>query len=272
MEKINQLNQAFNQLAFHHAISTLVYFIISLVLIWISRQVFKRFNSKIDINHELVEKDNVAFAILNVGYFIGVLMCAGATLIGNSNGIITDVLLILAYGMTGILLLNISLVINAKVIYKKLNIFHEVIENKNIGIGIVICSNYVAIGFIILGTLTSESGSIINTLLIWVVGQILLFLATKFYDFITPYKVNLYLLKENIAVGIGYGGSIIAFGNLIYFSIQENFVSYSQYGLNILTYTGIGLVLLPIIRLLTDKILLPNQKLTDELILSLIHI
>jgi len=53
---------------------------------------------------------------------------------------------------------------------------------------------------------------------------------------------------------------------LVNFSIKDDFMSFKDYGLNIVYTTVIGLAILPILRWLTDKILLPGQKLTDEII------
>ena len=158
------------------------------------------------------------------------------------------------------------MIINDKIILNKFDVNKEIIENQNIAVGLVVAANYIANGFILLGTLTGEGGNSLVTLAIWVVGQLLLFLTTLFYDLITPYKIHLYLKKNNIAAGIGFAGAIIAMGNLIYFSLQEDYHDPIQYGLNILTYTGIGVLLLPVVRMLCDKILLPGQSLTDEII------
>ena len=263
---ITKMDNSFYSLGYHTILSSTLYFITSLLLIWVSRKLYAIFNRNVDINYELVENDNMAFAIANVGYFIGVLMCAGGTLIGESKGISTDLLSIIGYGLGGIVLLNISMIITDKMTLSKFNIQNEIIENRNVSVGVIVAANYVAIGFILLGTLIGEGGTIWVTLSIWLMGQFILFLATYLYDLITPYSIHEHIKKRNIAVGIGYSGAIIAFGNLIYFSIQDDFISYSQYALNILLFTGIGIILLPIIRTLTDRILLPGQKLTDEIV------
>ncbi len=265
-DTIAQLDSSFYSLPYHTVLSTTLYFITSLLLIWASRRLYRMFNRNIDINDELVEKDNMAFAIANVGYFIGVLMCAGGTLIGESKGISIDLLSMVAYGLGGIILLNISMIITDKLTLNKFNIQNEIVEKKNVSVGLIVAANYVAIGFILLGTLIGEGGTVWVTLSIWLMGQFILFLATYLYDLITPYKIHDHIKEGNIAVGVGYSGAIIAFGNLIYFSIQDDFVSYGQYALNILLFTGLGIVLLPIVRMLTDRILLPGQKLTDEIV------
>lgn len=243
-----------------------IYFITTLLLIYISRMIFKLFNNKININHELVEKDNTSFALKNTGYFIGVLLCAGGTLLGESQGLSSDLLLIASYGLGGIFILNISMYIIDILILNKFKINEEIIEKENTAIGVVIAAFYVAIGLIIQGTIVGEGGNLATTFIIWVTGLILLYLVTLFYDLITPYKIQEHLKKGNLGVGIGYSGAIVAASYLLYFSLQDNFISYFQFGQNILYYSLIGIALLPIIRICTDKILLPGRNLTDEIV------
>ena len=266
LETLDQLDEKFYNIPYNHVISTAVYFISALLLIWLSRFVFKLFHRKVNMNDELVEQDNVAFAIANTGYFVGVLLCAGGTLLGESEGLIFDVINIFIYGSIGILTLNVGMLLNDLIILNKFKVYEEIIENRNVSVGIVVAANYIAIGFIILGALVGEGGNGLVTASIWIVGQILLFCTTFLYDLITPYKIYVHLKKQNIAVGIGFAGAIIAIGNLIYFSLQENYEDPLQFGTNIAIYTGIGVLLLPVVRYLSDKILLPGQNLTDEIV------
>jgi uncharacterized membrane protein YjfL (UPF0719 family) len=266
VEITSKTDNLFYSLEYNSIYSSIIYFSLSLILIWLSRIIFKLFNRKTDIDDELVEKDNLSFSLANMGYYIGVLMCAGGNLIGESSGITLDSLMIITYGLGGILLLNIGMIINDKIIFNKFSIHDEITEKLNVSVGVVVAANYVASGLIILGTLVGEGGNLWLTLSIWLLGQFILLLCTFLYDLITPYKIHEHIKEGNIAVGVGYAGAVIAFGYLIFFSIQEDFVSYEQYGLNVLIYTGLGVVLLPVVRVLTDRILLPGRKLTDEIV------
>ncbi len=72
--------------------------------------------------------------------------------------------------------------------------------------------------------------------------------------------------KDNVAVGLGFAGALIAIANLIRFGLMPDFISWGESLTNVGIDVAIGLLLLPIARYLTDKILLPSQSLTDELI------
>jgi hypothetical protein len=69
-----------------------------------------------------------------------------------------------------------------------------------------------------------------------------------------------------VAVGVGFAGALVAIGNLIRFALSAEFVSWSITFKNIGIDVGIGLLFLPVARWAADKILLPGQNLTDELI------
>ena len=91
-------------------------------------------------------------------------------------------------------------------------------------------------------------------------------MASEFYNFITPYSTHDELEKDNVAVGIGFGGAVIAFSILILNAIKGDFESYTSTFTSLGVEFIIGLVLLPSIRLIADKVLLPGQDLTDEIV------
>ena len=100
----------------------------------------------------------------------------------------------------------------------------------------------------------------LTAVIYWSLGQVILFFTTIVYNMITPYDIHEHIEKDNVAVGIGYAGAIIAIANLIRFVLMHDFESWSitliDGGVNVL----IGFIFLPIARILTDKILLPGQN------------
>jgi uncharacterized membrane protein YjfL (UPF0719 family) len=82
----------------------------------IGKVVYQLFHPKVRVAHELVEKDNVAFATAHVCYFIGLLLAIGSAVMGESYGLLNDLINIGIYGGLAIVLLNLSLIFNDKVI------------------------------------------------------------------------------------------------------------------------------------------------------------
>ena len=107
---------------------------------------------------------------------------------------------------------------------------------------------------------------ILSALSFWAIGQVLLIITAKVYNMIISFDVHDYIEKDNVAVGIGFAGALIALGNIIQFGIADDFESWDITALRLGSEVLIGLLMLPIVRFLADKILLPGRNLTDELI------
>lgn len=243
-----------------------IYCLAAFILLFAGKLIFQLINRNIKVNEELVEKDNFAFAIQFVGYLFGLLLAIGAAIEGPSAGMLEDLKQIGIYGGLGIVFLNLSSLVSDKIILRKFSIRKEICDDKNEGVGVVTAANYVASGLIIFGAVNGEGGGIETAAVCWIVGQVLLILASEFYNFITPYSTHDELEKDNVAVGIGFGGAVIAFSILILNAIKGDFESYASTFTSLGVEFIIGLVLLPSIRLIADKVLLPGQDLTDEIV------
>ena len=251
-------------------LTTLTYVSVSFLLFFLGKMVYQLFHPRVKVAYELVENDNLAFAFAHVGYFIGLLLSIGSVMVGESEGLFNDLIGIGSYGLLSIVLLNLSLIINDKVILSKFDLEKEVFNDKNVGTGIVEGANAVATGLVVMGAITGEGfgegGPIVNVMIYWISGQVILFITSKIYNLITSYDIHDYIEKGNIAVAVGYSGAIISIGNLINNALAHDFeswmITFQDVGFNVI----VGFAFLPIARFLTDKILLPGQKLTDEII------
>jgi len=248
------------------ALTALVYLAACFILFMIGKFAYQLFHRKINVQHELVEKDNVAFAIAHVGYFIGLLLAIGSAIIGDSNGLVQDLIDIFLYGILAIVLLNLSIIINDKLMLRRFSVYKEIIEDRNAGTGVIEAANGIATGLIILGAVSGEGGGVVTALAFWGIGQVLLLLTAWIYNKMVPYNVHDYIEQDNIPVGLGVAGAIISVGNLIRYGLMTDFFSWAESLTNVGLDVGLGLLFLPLVRLFTDKILLPGRNLTDELI------
>ena len=251
-------------------ITTAIYLAASFILFVIGKVVYQLFHPKVKVTHELVENDNFAFSFAYVGYFIGLLLAIGSAVLGESSGLWIDLVDIGVYGLLAILLLNLSIIINDKVILRHFSVKKEILEDRNMGTGIIEGAIAIATGLIILGAIHGEGygdgGPIVTAILYWILGMALMFVTSLVYNAITPYDVHEHIEKDNVAVGIGFAGAMIAIANLVRFALMHDFedwiITLEDVGIDV----AIGLVFLPLARFLTDKILLPGQNLTDEII------
>lgn len=249
----------------------IVYIALGFIIFYLGKLAYQVVNKSINVKEELVKKDNLAFSFAHVGYFIGLLLAIGSAIIGPSNGLVTDIIEISVYGVLAIILLNLSVIITDKVLLRHFSVKKEIIEDQNSGTGVIEGAVSVASGLIILGAVSGEHegglvAGIISALVFWGIGQAALILTSVFYNLITPYDIHEHIEKDNVAVGVGFAGALIAMANLIRFGISGDFESWglsiSEAGIEVL----IGLILLPVMRFIADKILLPGEKLTDEII------
>lgn len=246
-------------------LTTLTYLAASFILFLIGRFVYKLFHRNIKINEELVEKDNLAFSFAYTGYFVGLLIAIGSVMMGESQGLMLDMRDIAIYGILAILLLNISIIINDKVVFRKFSIKKEICEDQNAGTGIIEGANSIATGMIILGSVYGE-GNIYTLFGYWIIGQLLLILTSFIYSKIVPFDIHEQIEKDNVAVGVGAAGAMVAIGNLVRHAMMHDFDSWYDTLITIGMDAGIGLFFLPLARYFADKILLPGQNLTDELV------
>jgi uncharacterized membrane protein YjfL (UPF0719 family) len=247
-------------------VSGLVYLIAVFVIFFLGKFIFDKINPKFKLKEELVEKDNLALALAVTGYYLGLIFVIGATLLGPSSGLFEDLVDIVVYGIMGIVLLNISNILNDKIILYKFNNVKEIIEDQNCGTGIIMAANYFANGLILYGALSGQGGDIVTALVFWLCGQFVLIIAAFIYNLITPFDVHEHIEKDNVAVGVAVAGIMIALGNIISTAVAGDFISWQINLYQFISFVVVGIILLPVMRFVTDKILLPGRSLTDELI------
>ncbi len=243
----------------------IIYIAVFFLLFFAGKIIYNLLHREFDLNKELVENDNPAVCLGITGYYAGLVMCLGGAVAGPSNGLASDIMDLFVYGALGIILLNISIYLCDFVILYKFKIKDELLRDRNQGTGAVIFGVALASGFVIYGSVSGEGGNIWTASVFWLMGQILLFAAAWFYNLITPYDIQKEIENDNVAAGISFAGALIAVGIVVGLSAEGEFVSWQENIFEFLSYAAVGLVSLPVVRFLTDKLLLPGVKLSDEI-------
>jgi uncharacterized membrane protein YjfL (UPF0719 family) len=249
-----------------HILSSLIYLAACFVVFVAGHLVFILFRRSYNIKDELVEKDNAAFALVLCGYYLGLTFSIGGVIAGPSAGLESDLIDILVYGPLAIILLNLSALINDRFILSEFDIRKEILQDQNCGTGVVEFAVFVATGLNIFGALYGQGGSVFTAIAFWALGQTVLVLVGKYYNLITQYNIHEQIEKDNVAVGIGFAGALIGIGNLLRAASAEHFISWEANLITFGLYMVVGLILLPVARILTDRILLPGRSLADELV------
>lgn len=246
-------------------IATGIYLISAFILFWIGKLIRDLMTSGYSLRDELVEKDNAALGIGMAGYYFGLILAIGGTLSGPSQGLENDLIDIGIYGLLAIILLNLSRLVNDGLILHGFKIRDELIDDQNAGTGVVVAATYIATGLVIFGAVSGEIGGIVTTVIFWALGQAALILAGLVYEWITPYSIHDEIEKDNVAAGVAFAGALVGIGIIVFHASAGDFISWTVNLQDFAIEVVAGLILLPIVRFISDVILLPGQKLTDEI-------
>ena len=243
-----------------------VYLAVVLVLLVIGKWAFDVLHRRFVLRTELIERDNLAVAAAVAGYYLGVVIVLGGVVSGPASfSLLDDVIGLALFGLLGIALLNLSAWINDKVVFRQFDIEREIVEDRNVGVGVGEGANYVAVGLITAGAMSGEGG-VASGLAFWIGGLAALVIAGLLYDRITSYDLHEQIERGNVAVAVAFAGVLVGFGNVIRLAGEGDFISWNQSLTEFGYYTAVGLVLLPLVRLFADKVLLPGASLSDELL------
>lgn len=243
-----------------------VYLAVVLVLLVIGKWAYDGLHRSFVLRTELLEKDNLAVALAVGGYYLGLVIVLGGVVAGPASfSLLDDVIGLVIFGLLGIVLLNLSALVNDKVVFSAFAIEREIVTDRNVGVGVLEGANYVAVGLITAGALSGEGG-LASGLAFWIGGLAALVIAGLLYDRITSYDLHAEIEKNNVAVAAAFAGVLVGFGNVIRLAGEGDFVSWNESLTGFAYYAVAGLILLPFVRLFADKVLLPGARLGDELV------
>ncbi|SLM30833.1 conserved membrane hypothetical protein [Desulfamplus magnetovallimortis] len=244
----------------------IIYITVFLLLFYLGKLAYHLIHRDYNLNIELVEKDNPSVALAVTGYYFGLLLALGACFVGPSKGLVNDLLSLGIYGIQSIILLNISTILCDRIILYKFKVKDELLRDRNQGTGAVVFGTSIASGFVIYGAVSGEGGSIWTAFVFWALGQILLVIATHVYNLMISFDIHDEIEKDNVAAGIAFSGALISMGIIVGLAAEGDFYSWSDNLSTFCKYALLGLVVLPFIRMLTDRILLPGVSLSDEIV------
>ena len=232
------------------------------------------------VDTQLAKEDNPALAVSFVGYMLSVVAIFIGALTGPSQGLVIDIGLTALYSVFGIILLNVSRVINDKFILSQFCNVKEIVEDRNIGTGAVQFGSYGAAGLIVAGSiqgnltpigeipnswLNTWYGGFVTALVFFSLGQIVLVLFSRVYDWITPFSIHDEIESDNVAAGIAFGGALLANGIVL---MQASSGTFIDWGTNLGKFAAEAaalLVLLPFVRYIYDKFVYAKIDLNDEI-------
>ena len=218
-----------------------------------------------NLTAELFKQDNPALGISAAGYFLATaIIFVGATL-GPSRGLLEDLGAVAGYSVLGIVFLNVSRYLLDKLIFTKFATVKEIVEDRNCGVGTVRAGVYIATGLIAAGSVSGQGGGVVTAIAFFVLGQLCLVVFARLYDLITPYKLQDEIEAGNVAAGVAFGGTLIAIGIILADAVSGDFTGWGQSLLWFAEVAVIGMVILPIVRILMDKLVIIGEDLNQEI-------
>ncbi len=249
-----------------HDITRQTAFVVLYLLLFLFAKWLKDFLTPYAINDELTGKDNLAVSLCMAGYYFGLVAIFIGALSGPSHGLIEDLLQVGGYSLLGIVFLNVSRYVNDRIILRRFDCTHELTEKTNVAVGAVQFGAYVATGLIAAAAVHGTGGDASTAIVFFVLGQVSLFLFSLIYEWITPYSIHTQLAQQNAAVGAALGGTLIALGIIVFNGASGDFISWQDNLVNLVTSNLMAFVFLPIVRLMMDKLVIPNANLSDEIV------
>ncbi len=214
---------------------------------------------------ELVKKDNFAIGISMGGYFLATAIIFVGVLLGPSAGLVPDLIAVGGYSLLGLVFLNSSRWCLDKLVFNKFCNIASIVEDQNCGMAAVRFGVYVATGLIAAGSLNGEGGGVVVAVAFFVLGQVCLVAFSRLYDLITPFDLQQEIEDGNVAAGIAFGGTIIAMGIIIMNAAAGDFLSWNHNLVRFVELALPGIVILPVVRYLMDKLVITGEDLNREI-------
>ncbi len=244
----------------------IVYCLLCFGLCWVGKQAYGLFHPRARVDKEMTARDNLAFAVPLGAYYLGILIVMGAPLSGQARGsLLEDGLSVIAWGLLAVLLLNLASLVKRRFVFRRLDLFGEILERNNLAAGIVVAGFHIASALLVLGAL-AEEGGLLPAAVFWVYALLLLTLAAAAFLRMVHYDIAAEVRKGNQAVALSLAGVLVAMGNILRMAISGPFEGWSA-GIAAATgYALVGLALLFATRFLLDWLLLPGVTIRQEVL------
>ena len=151
--------------------------------------------------------------------------------------------------------------INNRLILSKFHNIKEIIEDQNIGTGVVQSGSYIASALIVAASIHGQGGGVLTALLFFLLCQLSLVIMTYIYNAVTPFEIE----TGNIAAGLAFSGTLIAVGIILAKGAAGDFISWQENLLQLARYSLVAFVVLPVFRLILDKLIISGVDLNAEI-------
>ncbi|MBU2644185.1 DUF350 domain-containing protein [bacterium] len=241
----------------------LLLILLVLLLMWAGKKIFDLFTSY-SIEHQMVKEDNKAITVCFVGYLTGVALILEGVLETPSRGLWRDLLDVSVWGLIGIVLLNVAGKINDRIILHRFKNIEELLNRRNISVGVAMAGSYLGSAVIIRGIIIGESlgwfYDIGLTLFYFILAQLAFFLSAFLHQIVTRYDFHKEIQENNVAAGISFGATLVSVGILLSIPLR------TSYSLVVFAaWFILGSAVMAFFRFVMDHVIIPQEKLDEEI-------
>lgn len=240
-----------------------VYLLEAFVLLVLAKWAYTGLYRRVCLREELFDKGNVALAVSTAGYLFGITIALGGVLAGPSAGWQADLQGIGLYGVMTIAMMLVASWLCEKVLLPSFNNTKEVVEDQNLGTGFVEAGVHIANGLILLA-IQQGSGPWWVGVAFWALAQAALLIVGLLYERATPHSIHDELERDNASVGLAFAGVLVGMGNIISLAMAGDFTGWRDGLITFGADVAFGLVILMIIKRLTDLVLAPGVSLAAQ--------
>lgn len=256
----------------------LMYVILGVFFIWLVKKVDDWRTREFDDDIE-IDNGNVAVGLRRAGLYLGIAIALCGAMKGTSNGFFPDLFQLMIDGLIITGFMFSSRFVNDYIMLGNISNDQECVKaiitpdgkktKGNPAVGMVEAGMSVATGFILNGAISGTGGTFIEGIasaaLFFILGQIALLLFGFLYQLTTPFNVRNEIQNNNLAAGIGLGGTLMAFGIILMASLSGPFTGWARDILSFCLYTVYGIIMLLVFKTVIGKLLLPTTSIAVEI-------
>jgi len=236
----------------------------AIALVWIGKKATELL-TRTSFDRELMTNDNPAAGVTLAGFYVGLFIALSGILAGPSHRLGTDLLFGAIHGAAAIACLVLSAAIWRPVL--QVDFRKDILQERNLGAGIVAAAALVATGLVYRGALSGQSDNAASVAAFFAIGEGALFLTLLLYEWATPYDVYGEIgPRGNPAAAAGCAGAILAAGLIIGNAVEGELTTWMDSILESLLYL-LPLLALPLVRLLVvNGLLLGFRDVNREIV------
>jgi hypothetical protein len=206
-------------------LSNLPSFLVAIAILWVGKTIYAWTLRSVNFSEVLGKKDNPGFGVLLAGYLAGLAIAISGIAAGGGTDAMEHFVNVACYGIYAAVLMRVSVHLFDKFVLNKFEIYKEIIEDHNLGVGITMAASCVATGLMINGVLhgtTMIDLSAMGTVAIyWAIGQVLLMLTAKIFMHAVGFDMQAFLeqnegsdfnQKRATSTGLVFAGFLLAIG------------------------------------------------------------